>query len=62
MEENRETENLEQEEVLEQEDVLEQEEPVGYVKRPWWQLALAWVCLALFLGFVAYQFFAIYLA
>ena len=56
MEENRETENLEQEEVL------EQEEPVGYVKRPWWQLALAWVCLVLFLGFVAYQFFAIYLA
>lgn len=56
MEENRELENQEQEEVL------EQEQPVGYVKRPWWQVAMAWVGLVAFLGFVAYQFFAIYLA
>lgn len=58
MEDNRELENQEQE-VLSEEEFPEEEQPQGYVKRPWWQVALAWVGLAAFLVFVAYEFLAI---
>ena len=53
-------ENQEQNPELLPDEITQEEEKERYVPRPWWQVAGAWVALALFLAFLAMYYLTLW--